>query len=132
MVPEEITLKLSSPKAKVTSFTREAISPGTLPLRISESPACFLASPIYSSTRGRRISPSMSKVLTPDVANDNAKLIDVVVLPSPGIAEVMAITFGGFSGRTYCKLVRNCLKDSVRGAYLLICVIKGLVSDNGS
>ena len=62
------------------------------------------------------MSPSISKVFIPEVAKEIAKLREVDVFPSPGTAEVKAITFGGFSALTYCKFVRNCLNDSVLGA----------------
>jgi hypothetical protein len=62
------------------------------------------------------VSEGQVDVLDPACESERAKFIALVVLPSPGRADVTTITLGGESGLIYCKLVLMVLNASVRAA----------------
>ncbi len=68
--------------------------------------------PRYFETRGRRRSPSTRTTRCPASASTRARLTAVVVLPSPGTAEVTTRTRGGESTSRNCRLVRSSRNDS--------------------
>ena len=99
-LPEGMMCRLGSP-----GWRWMMVSIRLRPTRNDVRPAVFLIWKILC-TRGRRRSQSMTSTFLPSWVKATATLTTVTVLPSWGMAEVMTMTLGGWSGVARSSEVR--------------------------
>ncbi len=99
-------------------MSRPAMSVACTYSATGPSPASAVVRPMSSSTskdiakRGRRMSPSTSRTLLPESAIAMAVLMEIVLLPSDGSADVNISVLKRRAVRMKSRLVRSARKAS--------------------